>query len=555
MEYIEVKLPDGKKKVPKGATLEEILGAGPGKEGPLVVAARVNNILRELTTRIEEDAEIVPVDLGIQAGVRIYSRSLILVLARATRELFPNSRLRIEHSLNKGLYGEIYHPGHPFSEKDLRRIEERMREIIAADEKIEKLIMPVAEARRLFAEDGQEDKVRLLEFANTPKVQIYRCGWFHDYFYDYMVPSTGYLRLFELRFHLPGFVLRYPTVENPVALPVFVHQRKLGEVFYDHALWGRTLGLCDVGYLNKYIRDGKGPELIRISEALHEKNIAYLADEITKDRGRIRLVLVAGPSSSGKTTFVQRLSVQLQVNGVRPVLISLDDYFLDRKSAPRKPNGDPDFEAIENIDLELFNEHLALLILGEEIEIPRFNFLTGKREYRGEKLKISPDQPVIIEGIHGLNERLTEMVPKDRKFKIYVSALTQLNLDDHNRIPTTDNRLIRRIVRDSQFRSYGAAATLRLWHDVRRGEEQNIFPFQEEADAMFNSNLIYELAVLKPYIEPLLKEVTPDSPDYSEAERLLRFLSYFLPLSDKEVPANSLLREFIGGSCFFLDYE
>ena len=358
MEFIEVKLPDGKKKVRKGATLEEILAAGPGKEGPLVVAARVNNILRELTTRIEEEAEIIPVDLRVQAGVRIYSRSLILVLARATRELFPTSRLRIEHSLNKGLYGEIY-LGRPFSEKDLRRIEERMREIITADEKIEKLSMPVEKARRLFAKDGQEDKVRLLEYAKTPEVQIYRCGWFHDYFYDYMVPSTGYLHPFELRFHLPGFILRYPTIENPLALPVFVDQRKLGQVFYEHAMWGRSLGLPDVASLNKYIKDGKGPELIRVNEALHEKNIVYLADQITKDRGRIRLVLVAGPSSSGKTTFVQRLSVQLQVNGVRPVLISLDDYFLDRKSAPRKPNGDPDFEAIENIDLELFNEHQA----------------------------------------------------------------------------------------------------------------------------------------------------------------------------------------------------
>lgn len=552
MDLIEVKLPDGKKKVRKGATLEEILATGPGKDGPLVVAARVNNILRELTATIEEEAQIVPVDLRVQPGVRIYSRSLILVLARATREIFPSSRLRIEHSLNKGLCGEIY-LGHPFSEKDLRRIEERMREIIAADEKIEKLIMPVEEARRLFAKDGQEDKVRMLTYTETPQVKIYRCGWFHDYFYDYMVPSTGYLRLFELRFHLPGFILRYPTTENPLELPPFVDQRKLGQIFYEHAKWGRGLDLSDVGSLNKYIKDGRGPDIIRINEALHEKNIVYLADQITRERGRIRLVLIAGPSSSGKTTFVQRLSVQLRVNGVKPVSISLDDYFLSRDATPRDQNGDPDFEALETIDLELFNEHLALLILGEEIEIPRFNFLTGKREYRGEKLRISSDQPVIIEGIHGLNERLTEMVPKDRKFKVYVSALTQLNLDDHNRIPTTDNRLIRRIVRDSKFRSHGAAATLRLWPGVRRGEEQNIFPYQEEADAMFNSNLIYELAVLKPYIEPLLAEVEPGCPDYSEAERLGRFLSYFLPLSDREVPKNSIIREFIGGNCFFLD--
>ena len=550
MENIEVKLPDGSKKVPKGTTLEEVLAAGPG-HGP-VVAARVNNILQELTNRVEEEAEIIPVDLSTQPGVRIYSRSLILVLARAAREVFPTCRLRIEHSLNKGLYGEIY-LGRPFGEKDLRRIEDRMKEIIAADEKIEKLILPVEDAVRLFAEDGQEDKVRMLKYRKTPQVKIYRCGWFHDYFYDYMVPSTGYLQLFELRFYLPGFILRFPTIENPRRLPPYVDHRKLAHIFYEHAGWGKGLDVSDVGTLNRRITEGTVRELIRINEALHEKNIVHLADQITRERGRIRLVLIAGPSSSGKTTFAQRLSVQLRVNGVKPVSISLDDYFLDREATPCDENGDPDFEALETIDLDLFNHHLASLILGEEIEIPRFNFLTGKREYRGESLKISYEQPVIIEGIHSLNERLTEMVPKDRKFKIYVSALTQLNLDDHNRIPTTDNRLIRRIVRDSKFRSHDAAVTLRLWPGVRRGEERNIFPYQEEADAMFNSALIYELAVLKKYITPLLTKIKPDCPDYSEARRLAKFLSYFLSLDDQEVPMNSILREFIGRSCFFLD--
>lgn len=530
--------------------MEEILAVEPGN-GP-IVAARVNNILQELTNKVEEEAEIVPVDLSTQPGVRIYSRSLILVLARAAREVFPESRLRIEHSLNKGLYGEIY-LGRPFTEKDLRRIEDRMKEIIAADEKIEKLVLPVEEAIRLFADDGQQDKVRMLQYTKTSQVNIYRCGWYHDYFYDYMVPSTGYLQLFELRFYLPGFILRFPAVENPRRLPPYVDHRKLGQVFYEHAEWGKGLDVSDVGALNRHITEGTVGELIRINEAQHEKNFVHLADQITREKGRIRLVLIAGPSSSGKTTFAQRLSVQLRVNGVKPVSISLDDYFLDREATPRDEKGDPDFEALETIDLDLFNQHLASLILGEEIEIPRFNFLTGKREYRGEYLKISYDQPIIIEGIHSLNERLTEMVPKDRKFKIYVSALTQLNLDDHNRIPTTDNRLIRRIVRDSKYRSHDALITLRLWPAVRRGEERNIFPYQEEADVMFNSALIYELAILKKYITPLLAKITPEYPEYSEAKRLEKFLSYFLPLDDDEVPKNSILREFIGGSCFYLD--
>lgn len=549
VETIKVTLPEGEKTVPKGITLQELLNAYPEKGRPPIVAAKVGNKLKELGYKLEDHATVQPVGMNSPDGVRIYSRSLKIVMIRAARELFPDCRVLFEHSLGKGLYGEM-DIGRPLTEKDLKRVEERMREIIEADEKISKLVVSVGEAIQIFERDGQVDKVRLLSYRKDPVVRIYKCGWFHDYFYGYMLPSTGFLRLFELRFYIPGFILRFPVQEDPWEIPPFVDQRKLASVFYESEKWGRVLEVSDVASLNKQIAEGKGGDLIRVAEALHEKKIAQLADQITQDRGRIRLVLVAGPSSSGKTTFAQRLAIQLRVNGVKPISISLDDYFVDRERTPLNEKGEPDFEALEAIDLELFNHQLTSLITGEEIEIPRYNFLTGRREKRGEVIRINQDQPIIIEGIHGLNERLTEAVPKDRKFKIYVSALTQLNLDNHNRIPTTDNRLIRRIVRDSKFRSHDAVTTLRLWPAVRRGEEKNIFPYQEEADAMFNSALVYELAVLKRYIEPLLMVIGADLPEYSEANRLLKFLSYFLPLADRDVPLNSILREFIGESCF-----
>jgi len=549
VETIKITMSGKVKKIPKGTTLLEFLKAYPTTDRPPVVAARVGNRLRELTYVLTEDATVTPVDLSSQDGIRIYSRSLKMVLIRAVREIFPTAQVKIHYSLCKGLYGEI-HLGRSLTERDLKVIAARMREIIEADEPIEKRSLPVEEAIKIFAEDGQEDKVRLLEYRKAPQTTIYQCGWLHSYFYGYMLPSTGYLKKFELRFYLPGFILRFPTLDQPWEIPEFFDHPKLAHVFYEHEKWGNILQVSDVASLNKLISMDKGGDLIRITEAYHEKRIANIADMITKELGRIRIVLIAGPSSSGKTTFTQRLAIQLQVNGVKPISISLDDYFVDRVNTPLDEKGEPDFEALEAIDLELFNSQLTSLILGEEVELPRYNFITGKREYRGEKLRILAEQPILIEGIHGLNERLTEAVPKDRKFKIYLSALTQLNLDDHNRIPTTDNRLIRRIVRDSKFRNHDALTTIKLWPAVRRGEERNIFPFQEEADVMFNSALEYELAVLKPYIVPLLAKIGPEHPEFSESHRLLKFLNYFIPMETAEVPLNSILREFIGESCF-----
>ena len=546
MEMIKVQLPEGTKTVPKGTTIQEILEAWPGKSQ--IMAAKVGNDLRELSYRLEEDASLTPVYLGSRDGVRIYRRSLKIVLMRAAKEVFPNCRIKIMYSLSKGLYGEL-EIGRHVMERDLRRIEERMKEIIAADEKIEKLKLPLDEGIRYFEKEGLKDKVDLMKYKQNDEISVYRLGWYHDYYFGYMLPSTGFLKEFELHYYLPGFILRFPAEDSPDKVPPFVEQRKLSQIFYEYEKWGEVLEVTNVASLNQIVEAGKGGDLIRLAEALQEKKIAQIADQITQNRERIRLVMIAGPSSSGKTTFAQRLSIQLRVNGVRPVSISLDDYFVSREHTPLNEKGEPDFEALEAIDLDLFNEQLADLIIGEPVKIPRFNFMTGQREYRGEILQIKPDQPIIIEGIHGLNEKLTQSVPKDRKFKVYISALTQLNMDDHNRIPTTDNRLLRRIVRDNQFRSHDALTTLRLWPAVRRGEDKNIFPFQEEADVMFNSALIYELAILKRYVEPLLKAIPRDCPEYSEAKRLLKFTSYFLPMDDHEVPSNSILKEFIGGSC------
>jgi uridine kinase len=516
-----------------------------------VVAVKLNNEIRDLYHIPTVGGKLAPIDLSQEDGVRVYYRSLSLVMLRATEELFTGCKVRFEHSLSKGIYGEIYFQNQqPFTEKELRLIAARMRQLIESDESITKQTLPLEQAIELFKQRGQLDKVRLLTFKSKPEVNIYRCGDYQDYFYGYMVPSTGYLKQFDLKFYLPGFILRYPNKSSPTEIPRFQEQRKLARVYYEFEKWGEILEIEDVGAMNQQITAGRSGELIRIAEALHEKKIAQIADQILADRERIKVILIAGPSSSGKTTFAQRLAVQLRVNGLKPVPISIDDYFVDRGLTPLGPDGLPDFECLEALNIELFNEHLTSLIQGLPIVLPHYNFQNGISEISNVTLQITKEQPIIIEGIHGLNDKLTADIPKDKKFKIYISALTQLNIDDHNRIPTTDNRIIRRIVRDNQFRGHDALKTIGMWPMVRKGEEAHIFPFQEEADVMFNSALIYELAVLKQCAEPLLKLITPEYPEFSEAKRLLKFLDYFLPMDDCEVPLNSIIREFIGSSCF-----
>lgn len=513
-----------------------------------IIAARFNNKVVRLSYPLTTDGRLSFVALDSSDGMSVYRRSLAFVMIRASRELFPGARVYIRHSLSKGYYCElrldrVLEPG------DLEKLKARMREIVNADEPFIRLEVPVEEALRVFEEDGQIDKVGIIKYRKEPTVAIYKLGDFTDYFYGCLAPSTGYVDKFELRDYPPGFILRFPLYEDPTTIPEFREQKKMAEVFREYVRWGQILGIEKVGDINEIVEGGETADMIRVAEALHEKKMAYLADVIDSKLTRPRLVLISGPSGSGKTTFSKRLAIQMRVNGLNNITVSLDNYFLDREETPRDETGEYDFEAPEAIDVDLLNSQLLDLFAGKEVDVPRFSFRYGKRVgYR--KMRLEPEQILILEGIHAINPNLTPSIPSIMKFKVYVSALSQLNIDYHNRVPTTDTRKLRRIVRDNLFRGYNAIDTLTRWASVRRGEDQYIFPYQEEADAMFNSSLPYELCVLKDRAEELLSKVTNEVEEYSEARRLLRFLSYFLSIPPRDVPRNSILREFIGGSIF-----
>lgn len=545
---IKVRFPNGKEKeYVAGTTILEILGTGKEPGEPLL--ALVNGEEAELTERLHEDAVLVPITLKDHQGVAAYLRGLSFLLIKAVKDIFPGAMVTIEHSLGKGIYGEIHYT-RKIMERDIALIKERMQQIVASDEKIERIEVKKEEAVRIFTQQGMTDKLRLLKYINLFRINLYRCGDLYDYFYGPMVPSMGYLKVFDLLYYNPGFILMYPQAEDPFHIPPFHELPKLARIFKEAEEWANILDVGDVGALNDKVVSGEINEIILVNEGLHEKKIANIADMIHAGKDKIKIVLIAGPSSSGKTTFARRLSIQLRVLGLKPYPLSLDDYFVDRERTPKDDKGNYDFESIRALDLELFNRHLTSLLNGKEVEIPRFNFRTGLREWIGRKYKMEKDSVLVIEGIHGLNEVLTSSVPRENKYKIYISALTQLNIDNHNRIPTTDSRLIRRIVRDYLFRGRDAATTILTWPQVRAGEEKNIFPYQEEADIMFNSALVYEMCILKKYAAPLLKEIPVSSPAYQEAKRLLTFLSYFLEAEENAIPNNSILREFIGGSCF-----
>ncbi|AAM24972.1 uridine kinase [Caldanaerobacter subterraneus subsp. tengcongensis MB4] len=532
---------------PENTRLEDIARDFEHLYNGIIVAAKVNNELRDLNCTISEDSVVEFVDTTVEEGTRIYRRSLTFVFIKAVKELLPGATVTIEHSLGKGLYCEIH--GYSINNKIVASIKDKMKEIIDKNLKIERKMLPREEAIRLFEKEGLMEKVRLFKDTDKEKVPVYYCDGTVDFFYSPCVPSTGYLKVFDIRFYFPGVILIAPDIYNPRSLPVFVDVPKLASIFKEAEEWAHILDINYVASLNDLIKRGGARDLILVSEAFHEKKISKIADYIASNK-MIKVVLIAGPSSSGKTSFIHRLSVQLRVNGLKPFAISLDNYFVPRELTPRDEFGNYDFESIDALDLPLFNEHLIKLIQGEEVEIPIFNFKTGEREPVGRKVKLEKNQIILMEGIHGLNEKLTIQIPKDNKYKIYVSAITQLNLDEHNRIPTSQTRLIRRIVRDSQFRSTDAAETINMWPRVRKGEERWIFPYQEQADVMFNSFLPYELPVLKKYAEPLLKKVSKDDPAYSIAKEMLEFLSYFYPIEDElAIPPNSIIREFIGGSC------
>lgn len=545
-QAIRISLDGREMEVAKGTRIEELVRDMKGKMGSQIVAAIVNNEIRELTFPVEQESVITTVDLSSDDGIRIYQRSLKFLLIKAVHDILPGKELQVRHSVRRGVFFEIV--DYKVTQEDVDRLEKRMRELVAQDHKFVKRVVPIDEARRIFLERGRDDRYRALKFREKDYVSLYTFDDIEDYFYGYMVPSTGYLKLFGLAAENDGIVLIIPKKENPTKLPDVMLPKQLFDVFTEYTNWIRILGVEDVGRLNEVVESGRIHEFILISEALHEKKIAQIADMILHQKKRI--ILIAGPSSSGKTTFARRLGIQLRVNGLRPLNISVDDYFVDKTRTPLDEEGKPDYEALETVDLEFFNQSMNALLRGEEIDVPTFNFVTGKREFNGRKMKLEEGSVVIIEGIHGLNPRLTSAIDDADKFKIYVSAITSMRIDQHNRIPTTDLRLLRRIVRDNLFRGTKAPETIDLWPAVRRGEERNIFPFQHEADVMFNSSLIYELLVLKGYALPLLSAISKDMPQYCEARRLIEFLSYFLQIPADDVPPNSILREFLGGSCF-----
>ena len=539
------------REIPAEMTLLE-LAQEVQKEGELlIVAARVDNVLRDLQTPVGDFHTIELVDTRSEFGRRIYRRSVVFLLIMAVRELYPEAEVVVQFTAHKGLYCAIQSP-FDVTESVVRALEQRMREIVAENRPIVKKRLQREEVVQLFKKSEQIEKANLVMSLETEKASLYYCGEFYDYLFGPMVPATGVLDKFALDAMPGGVLLRTPEPSAPEIVPAFKAQPKFGSILMEAERWASVLHCDYVSDLNRYIRRGEVADIIHVSEALHEKKIAEIADHIASNIKELRLILIAGPSSSGKTSFAQRLRIQLRVNGIEPVSISLDDYFRNWEDTPRTKEGAYDFENISALDVELFNDHLVRLLNGEEVILPHYNFLTGKREAGTEHLSIAPTSPLIIEGIHGLNEMLTASVPRDKKYKIYISALTQLNIDAHNRIPTTDARLLRRMVRDYQFRGAYALKTLRQWPDVRAGEEKNIFPFQEEADAMFNSALIYELAVLKRYAVPLLEMVPRDVPEYTKANRLLDFCRCFSDITKEyDIPNNSLLREFIGKSIFF----
>lgn len=554
-EYIQVTLPDGtNKEYPKGIKLINIAKEFQKQHQFQILGAIVNNELKELWKELVQDSEVEFIDMSTSYGHRFYSRSLAFLFIIAAKEVFKGCKVAVEHSLSKGYYCEIYqnHDNSiPLTQEDVLRIEQKMHQLVSMELPFEKTRMDNADAVALFKKTGQYDKIELLKYREKKYMNVYSCYGYHDYFYGYMVPSTAYLKLFELKFYAPGLILRFPEKSSPQVIPEFVEQKKLFSIFREFEKWGRILELENVSQLNDAIVEGRFRELVNVAEAIHEKKIAQIADMITHSAEQKKLVLIAGPSSSGKTTFAQRLAVQLKVNGLRPISISIDDYFKNRVDTPLDENGEYDFETVDAIDIHTFNDVMTRLINGELVEVPTYNFHTGSREWTGKKLRIDPDQIILVEGIHGLNETLTQHIPKEQKFKIYISALTHLSIDNHNRIPTSDLRLIRRIVRDFQFRSADALSTIKRWDSVRRGEDKYIYPFQEEADVMFNTSLVYELCVLRKVALPQLLKISNDVPEYIEAKRLVKFLSYFLPVDYEGIPYNSILREFMGQSCFF----
>jgi uridine kinase len=538
------------KNIPVGTLLVDLIDVFGVKSKYLIANAKVNNKTESLTYRVFRPKTVEFVDLSNSSAMRTYVRSLCFILAKAVDDLLPHAKMYIEHAVSKGYYFQI-ESDVPVGIPELDAVRNRMREIVDEDIPFIQVEEETGEVVELFHKRGMEDKARLLETSDFMYSRYSKLDDYIDYFYGCLTPSTGYITMFDIQPHNGGFLLRVPNRDNPIELEPEVYQEKLLNVYREHLNFLKIIELDNVGDLNRAIKEDKVYEVIQVAEAYQSMQINDIASEIAKRfNDGVRVVFISGPSSSGKTTFRKRLEVQLRVNLLKPVGISLDDYFIDRDKTPLDEHGEKDYESLYALDLELFESHMLKLMKGEKVELPFYNFVTGMSEYRGKFLKMDENSVLIIEGIHGLNPELSSHIPPENKFLIYVSALTTISLDDHNWIPASDNRLIRRIVRDYTYRGYSAQQTIARWDSVRRGEDKWIFPFQENADVMFNSAMIYELAAIRQHVEPILMQVPRTVPEYSEAYRLLKFLSYFNHITDRELPPTSLLREFLGGSSF-----
>ena len=533
--------------VKKGTRVVDLLKDEIAKSRNKVIACRFNNEVKSLSYEIDSDGKIELIDLTDKDGIRIYRRGLIYIIGKAFYETYPEALLTINYQLSNSLLGEV--DNMKVTKEMIEKVDKKVKEIIKRDAEIKKVAMTKEEAEKFYQENHTLKGKLQLDVKNKKEIMLYYCEDYYNYFYGVMPLSTGIIDIYELLEYDGRFLVRYPSRKNPNELPEFKENKKLLATLDEYEDLHETLNVHTLYKLNKIVDENRIKDYILLDEALHEKKMAQIADDIVK-RGKVKVVLIAGPSSSGKTTFARRLGLQLRLNGLKPVTISVDNYFVERNQNPKDEFGNYDFECLEAIDIDLFNSHILKLLNGEEIKVPTFDFEHGTKLYKGNTMKLENDQILVIEGIHCLNDKLTPLIPKEQKYKVYISALTVLNIDYYNRISTTDTRLIRRIVRDNQFRGYSALHTLKMWDSVNRGEERNIFPYQEEADSMFNSSLIYELAVLKDYAMPLLKEIDNSHPEFSEAKRIYRMLGYFESIPGEYVPQNSLLREFIGGSIF-----
>lgn len=551
-QLVKVKINDTVKEYPAGTRLLDIAAEHQSGYDYDIILAFVDHKLMELFKPVKKDCTVHFVTTAEDAGHKTYVRGMILVLLKAFYAEFGGNnnieKVSVEYSLGNSLYFD-YYGKLPLTKERLDAVKARMQELIKRDIPFLKRSIGTDDAIELFAGYRMYDKENLIKYRRVSKTNIYNLDGFEDYFYGYMPPSTGMLKYFDLSMYEEGFVLILPRMSNPMAIEPFVPRKKLYLTLRESNQWAKMMEVENVGALNDLISQGKFNDLVLVQEALQEKKISDIAEAIKKEKDK-KFIMIAGPSSSGKTTFSHRLTIQLRAHGLKPYPIAVDNYFVEREKTPKDEQGNYNFESLHAIDLEQFNRDMTDLMNGKTVDMPIFNFITGKREYKGNYLNIGKDGILVIEGIHGLNDELSYSLPRERKYKIYISALTQLNIDEHNRIPTTDGRLLRRMVRDARTRGASAQTTISMWPSVRRGEEENIFPFQEEADIMFNSALIYELAVLKIYAEPLLFGVDKNSEEYVEAKRLLKFLDYFIGAPCDTVPKNSILKEFVGGSCF-----